>query len=235
MISYYSQVKNRFFQFKKTFRHNLGHISSHNETEWIIVDCGSNDGIYEYVSKIKLPERVKYYRTVNYSNYSIPVAKNFAARLSSGDYLFNLDIDNYIGNTTDKVIDLGFGGVCCEIFKIGVYGRIGCSSEIFKKVGGYDESFLPAGKHDMDFMKRCNLLNYKFQHISCDINPILNSKKDTVINSNSNMNWETMNILNGKKMLHNLQHQIYHPNQKFTRCDFEYNFTATVKLSEEFV
>lgn len=233
-ISYYSQVKNRLHQFKQTAKINLEHIKNNPETEWIIVDCNSKDGFYEYMYDLGSIDRVHYYKTLNYDRYSIPVAKNFAARLSSGRYIFNLDIDNYIGNASHQITDLGLNmGVCCNVFKKGIYGRIGCSKKIFNKVGGYDESFLPAGKHDMDFMARCEILDYKFKHIKCSIPPVLNSKIDTVINSNSEIDWDTMNFLNGKKMNYNITNGIYSPNKKFTSCTFEYNFTKKITLSEE--
>jgi glycosyltransferase involved in cell wall biosynthesis len=232
IISYCSQVKNRLYQFKKTVQSNLKHIQDNANTEWIIVDCNSSDGLYQYIRKIDLGQRVHYYRTLNYNNYSIPVAKNLAARLGSGDYIFNLDIDNFIGNATSQIKSLGYRvGVCCNIFKRGVYGRIGCSKRVFNMVGGYDESFYPAGKHDIDFIERCKLINYYFKHIPCIVNPILNSKLETVVNTGSDMSWENMNDLNGEKMKYNIQNKIYCPNKKFTSCIFEYNFTKQIRLS----
>jgi glycosyltransferase involved in cell wall biosynthesis len=236
IISYCSQVKNRLYQLKQTIQYNLDHIKNNKNTEWIIIDCHSNDGLYEFMRALGQIDRVHYYRALNYHSYSIPVAKNLAVRLSHGDYVFNLDIDNYIGNATAQIKSLGYRiGVCCDIFKRGVYGRIGCSRKVFNMVGGYDESFLPAGKHDIDFMARCKLINYYFKHIPCMINPILNSKTETVINTGADMDWETMNSLNGEKMEYNLQNKIHCPNIKFTSYDFEYNFTKKITLSEEII
>jgi predicted glycosyltransferase involved in capsule biosynthesis len=234
IISYCSQVKNRLYQLKKTIKSNLKHIEDNLNTEWVVMDYGSTDGLYQYMRMIDLGKRIHYYRMLNPISYSIPIAKNMAVRLSSGDYVFNLDIDNFIGNATSQIKNLGYRvGVCCNIFKRGVYGRIGCSRRVFNMVGGYDESFYPAGKHDMDFMERCKLINYYFKHTPCMINPILNSKIETVINTDSNMNWETMNTLNEKKMNYNIHNNIYCPNKKFTSCIFEYNFTKRITLSGE--
>lgn len=234
LISYCSQVKNRLHQFKQTFKTNFEHIKSNKNTEWIIVDCDSSDDLYNYIKNIGHMDRVHYYRTLDYNTYSIPVAKNFSIRLSSGDYVFNLDIDNYIGEATNQIMSVGCDtGICCKVFKKGVYGRIGCSREVFNLVGGNDEYFLPAGKHDTDFMARCNLINYKFQHMLCDVKPILNSKADTIVNMNSNLDWKEMNVLNGEKMKYNIQNNIFCPNQKFTSCELEYNFEKIITLSEE--
>jgi predicted glycosyltransferase involved in capsule biosynthesis len=233
LISYCSQVKNRFYQFQQTFKNNLEHLISNKDTEWIIVDCDSTDGLYEHIRALGPIDRFYYYKALNFYSYSIPIAKNFSARLCSGDYIFNLDIDNYIGDSTSQIKQAKFGGICCNVFKKGIYGRIGCSREIFYKVGGYDESFLPAGKHDTDFMERCKSLNYTFKHVICRDNPILNSKLETTINMDTTLDWKSMNLSNGEKMKYNLDNKIFCPNVKFTSCEFEYNFNQTIKLSED--
>lgn len=62
-ISYCSQIKNRFHQFRETFDHNFDHIRNNNNTEWIIVDCDSNDGIREFMQDFIPEDRVYYYTT----------------------------------------------------------------------------------------------------------------------------------------------------------------------------
>jgi glycosyltransferase involved in cell wall biosynthesis len=240
IISYCSQIKNRFHQFRKTFYHNLEKIKINENTEWIIVDCCSSDGLSFFMNSfIKSPQyfnRIHYYRTLNLKNYSIPIAKNFSARISSGDYLFNLDIDNFIGDATENIINIVPKGICCNILKKGVYGRIGSSREIFKKVGGYDESFLPAGKHDTDLKLRCQLIGYEFIDIPCRIEAILNSKDETIKNTRliwKIFGWKFMNLFNQKKMEYNLKNKIYCPNNNFASCEFEYNFKTKVSLSKE--
>jgi predicted glycosyltransferase involved in capsule biosynthesis len=233
IISYCSQIKNRIHQLKQTIESNLQHIQNNKNTEWIIVDCDSNDGLYDYIKNFGPIERVRYYKTINYDYYSIPIAKNFASRLSSGDYVFNLDIDNYIGEATNQINELGINvGVCCNVLRKGIYGRIGCSKEIFNTVGGYDESFLPAGAHDTDLIARCRMINYEFKSIPCSIGAVLNSKEETAINMKIDMDWKTMNYLNGQKTKSNMKNKNYCPNKKFTSCEFEYNFNKIIKLSE---
>jgi len=234
-ISYCSQIKNRFHQFVKTFDHNFNHIQSHNNTEWIIVDCDSNDGIREFMQDFISIDRIYYYTTLDYKSYSIPVAKNFSARLSSGDYIFNLDVDNYIADTTEIIMEKGESvGLYCSTMKKGIYGRLGCSRNIFEKAGGYDESFLPAGKHDTDLRLRCTeLLNYYFEDIVCKKSAILNSKEDTIKNMDSKLSWETMNSENECKMNNNLINRNFHPNKKFTSCQLIKNFKDTILLKED--
>lgn len=229
LISYCSQIKNRFYQFKQTFNHNLEIIKNNENTEWIIVDCDSSDDMSDFmkyfIKSSKHIDRIQYYRTINFKNYSIPIAKNFSARLSSGDYLFNLDVDNFIGDATESIMKLVPKGICCNILRKGVYGRIGYSREIFNKVGGYDESFLPAGKHDTDLKLRCGLVGYEFVDTPCKTEAILNSKYETTKNIESDLDWKTMNFLNDKKMKDNISSKNFHPNKEFTKCELIHNFS----------
>jgi glycosyltransferase involved in cell wall biosynthesis len=235
IISYCSQIKNRFHQFAETFEHNLEKIKKHENTEWIIVDCNSDDGVREFMQKFIESEnisRIHYYLTLNYDQYSIPVAKNFSARLSSGDYIFNLDVDNFIADTTEVITEKGDVGIYCNVTNQGLYGRLGFSRSVFEKVGGYDESFFPAGKHDTDIRLRCELLGYNFENVVCNKPALLNSKEDTIKNMNSELSWKKMNFENTCKMHGNLTRNIYCPNKKFTTCELIKNFKHNVLLEE---
>jgi len=235
-ISYCTQIKNRLPQFEQVFAHNLAHVLDNPDTEWVIVDCDSSDGLDAFIADEfpVFPAHVHYYRSRPQA-YSIPVAKNFAARLSSGDYLFNLDADNFIGDTSAHIRRVGrYDGICCDLFKRGVYGRIGCARKIFEFVGGYDESFLPAAKHDVDLRARCGIIGYNFVNVVPDIGAILNVKEDTVRNFASDLSWEQMHALNTEKMQQNLALRNYCPNQCMTSGEFIYNFDSVVRLTEDF-
>ena len=52
LISYCSQIKNRFYQFKQTFYHNLEIIKNNKNTEWIIVDCDSSDDMSDFMNSL---------------------------------------------------------------------------------------------------------------------------------------------------------------------------------------
>ena len=237
IISYCSQIKNRFHQFSQTFQHNLEKIQTHKNTEWVIVDCESDDGMQGFMKEFVdsgVEPRVRYYRTVKYQPYSIPVAKNFSTRLSSGDYIFNLDADNFISDATETIMKKGeHVGIYCDVFRMGVYGRVGCSRRVFWEAGGYDESFFPAGKHETDLRLRCvELLGCHFDHADCKIPAILNSKDDTIKHTKSSMSWKTMNFINQCKMKMNLDSNNFRPNKKFTKCDFIENFNKKIRLEE---
>ena len=84
-ISVCSQIKNRLYQFSKTFLKNAETLEKYQDVEWVIVDCGSTDGLSEYIGEyLEKYSFIKYYQAINFK-YSIPIAKNFSVRFSTGD------------------------------------------------------------------------------------------------------------------------------------------------------
>ena len=232
-ISICSQVKNRKHQLEQTIKSNVDLIKSRQNVEWVIVDMGSNDGIEELIRE-NMTDELRYYKALEETPYSIPVAKNLSARLSSGDYIFNLDIDNFIGDIVDQIRDRDYQGVCCNILQKGVFGRIGCPRDIFRKVGGYDESFMPAGHHEQDFMERCNTIGFNFHHAASEIDAIPNDKNDTVKNMDNKIPWILMNKINKQKKIINLRNNLINPNRSHARGKFLMNFNNIVELGKEF-
>ena len=232
-ISVCSQIKNRLYQFSKTFLKNAETLEKYQDVEWVIVDCGSTDGLSEYIWEyLEKYNFIKYYQAIDFK-YSIPIAKNFSVRFSTGDYVFNLDCDNYLDNIIDEIKSTKQGIHCHEYLK-GTHGRIGMSKEIFIKIGGYDENFYPAGVHDNDIMLRANYLDYKFKHIPSITFPVPNTKKDTVKDF-KNIDWTTMVKYNEIIMRYNEKKKILNPNNNiFTSCSFIFNLKDTVEKTNEF-
>lgn len=232
-ISICSQIKNRLYQFSKTFLKNIEPLEKHQDVEWIIVDCGSSDRLCDYVEEyLGKYNFIKYYQALNFK-YSIPIAKNFAARLSTGDYVFNLDCDNYLDNIIDEIKSTDQGVYCNEYLK-GTHGRIGMSKEMFIKLGGYDENLYPAGIHDNDIMLRAKYLDYKFKNIPNITPSIPNTKKDT-IKDFGEMDWETMIKYNEVIMKYNEKKKIINSNNGiFTACSFVLNLKEAVEKTNEF-
>ena len=232
-ISVCSQIKNRLYQFSKTFLKNAETLEKYRDVEWVIVDCGSTDGLSEYIWEyLEKYNFIKYYQAIDFK-YSIPIAKNFSVRFSTGDYVFNLDCDNYLDNIIDEIKSTKQGIHCHEYLK-GTHGRIGMSKEIFIKIGGYDENFYPAGVHDNDIMLRANYLDYKFKHIPSITFPVPNTKKDTVKDF-KNIDWTTMVKYNEIIMRYNEKKKILNPNNNiFTSCSFIFNLKDTVEKTNEF-
>jgi glycosyltransferase involved in cell wall biosynthesis len=231
-ISFCTQIKNRFHQFKEVFYENIASIQNQN-IEWIIVDVNSTDGIDSFMSK-NISNNIHYYQVITNIEYSIPIAKNFAVRLSRGDYVFNLDADNFISNAISSIVLNKYAPIYCNKYLKGVYGRIGCDKKIFVETSGYDESFYPAGYHEADFIERCKLIGYNFIDVNCHKYPLQNSKEDTVQNFDNDVSWKDMNLLNKKKSEENLVNKIVRPNTEFTKCSFLYNFQKQVILGAKF-
>lgn len=254
-LSICSQIKNRLYQLNKTFKYNYKIIESYKNIEWNIVDCCSTDGLENFMYNFFLDEtisqetknKIKYYRCINDTDYHIPIFKNFAARLSKNNYVFNLDIDNYLeDNLMLHVYGTG-RGVCCIGGQKGTFGRIGCLLEHFKVVGGYDEKFMPAAIHESDFMSRSEKTGYFFDNIKCLKKPVQNSKEETTKNFKIKLkkrwakngkkilgDWREMYNINLEKSKYNLDNNIINPNKKYTKCSFLLNFKNKVELSEEF-
>jgi len=234
-ISICTQIKNRLIQFEETFIKNLETIKKNTGVEWIIVDYGSTDGLGKYIQNyVEKYDFIKYYIAVEYfQSYSIPVAKNFAARLSSGDFLFNLDCDNFLDNIIDEIRATD-QGVFCNEDQRGTYGRIGLHKETFVKIGGYDENFYPAGVHDNDLILRAKYLNYEFKNIPSVSEPVSNDKLDTVRYLES-ISYEKMKEYNEIIMKYNEKKKIINPNNNiFTPCYFVLNFKNYVKKTNMF-
>jgi glycosyltransferase involved in cell wall biosynthesis len=232
-ISVCSQIKNRLYQFSKTFLKNAETLEKYQDVEWVIVDCGSSDGLSEYIEEyLEKYSFIKYYQAIDFK-YSIPIAKNFSVRFSTGDYVFNLDCDNYLDNIIDE-IDSTDQGIHCHEYLKGTHGRIGMSREIFVKIGGYDENFFPAGVHDNDIMLRANYLDYKFKSIPSITSPVSNTKIDTVKYFND-IDWQTMVKYNQVIMKYNEKKKILNPNNDiFTPCSFIYNLKDAIEKTNEF-
>ena len=237
-ISICTQIKNRLYQFSKTFLKNIETIEKYQDIEWVIVDCGSADRLSDYIEEyLEKYSFVKYYRAIDFK-YSIPIAKNFAVRFSTGDYVFNLDCDNYLDNIIDEIKSTD-QGVHCHEYLMGTHGRIGMSREVFVKIGGYDENFYPAGVHDNDILLRANYLDYKYKNIPSISPSVPNSKKDTIENFKDinidDIDWEKMKEYNEIIMKYNEKKKILNPNNNvFTACSFIYNLKDQVEKTNEF-
>jgi glycosyltransferase involved in cell wall biosynthesis len=233
-ISICTQIKNRLYQFSKVFIKNIETLQGYNDIEWIIVDCGSSDNLSEYIEEyLEKYTFIRYYKAIDVK-YSIPIAKNFTVRLSTGNYVFNLDCDNYLDNIIDEINATDEGVHCHEYLK-GTHGRIGMDKDIFIKLGGYDENFYPAGVHDNDIMIRAKSLNYKFKNIPSVTPAIQNTKDDTIKDLGYNIDWKDMLKANETIMRYNQQKNIINPNNNiYTPCSFILNLKETIQKTNEF-
>ena len=186
-ISFCTTCANRLYQLKQTFDENIELINNHSNTEWVLVNFGSTDELDLFIQeKLKnLTDRFVYVKEVSGRNWSLPIAKNVAHVMGSGDVLFSLDCDNFIGNTiknieqhfidsSDKVLH-----EWSENINDGTFGRIGLNKSAFYKLGGYDELLYPMGTQDYDLLRRALAIGCKLvKNKDCKLLPIQNTEEE---------------------------------------------------------
>lgn len=166
-VSYISQCKGRLWQLKQVFHINLVALKS-IDAEWLILDFNSPDGLIEWIKSQHDAQsflksgQLKIFELTKEFQYSIPLAKNLAHSLASGQVVFNLDIDNQIADSyaLAKDIDSRSALVCENKPRTGRYGRIALTKENFIWLGGYDLELFGAGFHDVNLVERLKFLSF---------------------------------------------------------------------------
>jgi len=219
-ISFCISCMNRLYQIQQTLRKNINDNKDFDDIEFIIVDFGSIDGLKEYIY-IHFEEELKsgllkYYFTDELKYWHACIAKNTTHMLATGDYLVNLDADNFVGfKGAEKLYDVLMNHTkdviihqTDTILGSGNSGRITMSRENFINLGGYDETFYPSGYNDPDLIKRG--IKFGLKYLNWE-NPnynqaIKNSKEENVKNCNISISWDQMNKLNELKSEFNIEH-----------------------------
>lgn len=168
-IGFCVTCRNRLWQLQETLAHNLSLLDS--DMEISLVDYGSSDGLSEWVwsnfNAYIESGKLIFFEVTNEVTWNVSKAKNLAHRLSNGSYLFNLDADNFIDENTIQYIREAsrlkmpshqWSGSWSD----GSFGRIGFPRELFYKLGGYDEAFLPMGWQDNDIINRLQPLGISY-------------------------------------------------------------------------
>jgi N-terminal domain of galactosyltransferase len=212
-VSFCITCKNRFYQISKTLPANLEGNKSHKDSiEFILVDFNSDDGLKEWIfanfNQALSEGYLKYFYTDALPKWHGSIAKNTSHYYASGEFLVNLDGDNYVGKDGGKYVQnlLALAGENLLLHQFdgnwnaGNYGRIGMHRKYFKLVGGYDESLEPMGHEDMDLInrlveiglsyKRCGHENYSMA--------IRNSREESIQYSASSLSWRSMEIRNAR-------------------------------------
>jgi len=148
VLSFYSHILNRAWQFHQTVEVNLQALKG-TRHEWVLLDLSSDDGLvvpsHENLTVIKIPRP---------KEYSIAYYKNYAASLCTGEYLFNLDVDNYISKELIDYIERHPNQAIRDASNYrGSEGRIGCPSWLFRAVRGYPNLEGVRGD-DVEFVSR---------------------------------------------------------------------------------
>jgi hypothetical protein len=206
-ISFCISCKNRFSQLSQTLGVNLQHNREDEDiVEFVLIDLASEDGLQEWVLgnfKEELDRGyLRYFYTREMAHWHAPVAKNTSHYLATGEFLVNLDGDNFTG--------VRGGAFVYELFERygqnivlhqfngrwlgGTYGRIGVHRSYFQGIGGYDESFESMGYQDKDLIDRlCEAgLRYRLVQNPLYSEGIANSKELGVKYSGSVLTWHQM-------------------------------------------
>ena len=206
LISYCISIMNRLYQIKETLRINID--NSTDISEFIIIDYNSNDGLKDYIYenfKYELSTgKLKYYFTDKIKFWHSSICKNTTHMKSNGEYLTNLDCDNFIGTGGDQLIINTFNengdniiiSQTNNIMSSGNGGRISISKKNFIKLGGYDESFYPMGYQDYDLIERAKQYGLKYINLDKNNNAIVNSKAESIKNIGFNISYDKMNNVN---------------------------------------
>lgn len=213
-VSYCSTCKGRLNQLKKTLLPNLEALRL-LDAEWIIVDYFCPDNTAEELMKVREVRqlmsdgKLRLFKFEKDIPFFMPFAKNLSHSKARGDYLFNLDIDNFIGNSYSQIISLkpnkSFMVAPSLVNRVsdGSGGRIAVPRSIFHQMGGYDLDLDSMGYDDINFQERL-LANSFLQKVERDIiPPIKNTKEDSTkyienVRPLSQVFFESMKISNKK-------------------------------------
>jgi len=152
--------------------------------EWVIVNYNSQDdmdeGMRDYIG-LTVRGNLKYYRATDVQYFNQSHAKNLCHILSSGDYVMNLDADNFIGlDGIAKIVKLFYAYPDAVIQ--GYAGLVGLKKSHFLSLGGYDEEFQGWGHEDNDLIMRAKGLGLTHFQLDCLRGRIEHSDEERIEN-----------------------------------------------------
>jgi glycosyltransferase involved in cell wall biosynthesis len=122
--------------------------------EVCILDWSSTDGLVE----VKDPQ-IKWKRIPGHKFYYPSKCKNEAHKLGTGEYLVNLDADNWVSKEwLEKILPELSPTTVHWSGNSGCWGRIVIHRDLFRKLNGYDEGMTGYGWQDSDLVNRARLL-----------------------------------------------------------------------------
>ncbi len=166
-ISLCTVVMNRLDHLITTLKHNLAIVKTFDGVVDInIIDYNSTDGLEEYLFAqewfIEALEKgwIIYYKNYTAEYYHRSLPKNVVHLLALGEYVINIDADNFISNAYlhyclhvaryKKNFFLRPSILCNR----GAYGRIMINRNDFRKIGGYNLKISNYGYEDTELSLR---------------------------------------------------------------------------------
>lgn len=140
MITFCTTCHKRLWQLKKTLPENL-ELLKHLDAELCILLYNDEEAYQYLLNQYKTEIENKKLIIINHKDdkeFSCGYAKSLSHQLGSGEILFNLDADNYIGLTYLDLLDMKPNDVLkTPVLEEGVSGRIGIYREFYNKTSGY--------------------------------------------------------------------------------------------------
>jgi glycosyltransferase involved in cell wall biosynthesis len=221
-ISLCTTCMNRLHNLKETFIKNIEDNYDYKNTEFVLLDYNSNDGLPEWVQNNLIPYivtgKVVYYRTTEPKYYSMSHSRNVAFKLATGNIVVNVDADNFTTKGfSAKINELSLPHESKVTFTKGnrlLRGRLGLFKRDFIDIlGGYDESMVGYGYDDKDLYLRAKKLSFKpLWFNSSYIQRIHTSRKEKVTNMEIK-NWRKTEVINKEISDKNIKEGKYKANQ----------------------
>ncbi|OTG87888.1 hypothetical protein [Acinetobacter sp. ANC 3813] len=181
IISYCTVCGGRLWQLRRTLEHNLSFTEAGRFELCVLAynDSTIEPYLREYYADYLLDGRLKVkthfdnYQPADGSDFACGYVKNLSHAMGTGEILFNLDADNFIGEAHELLQHLKPSQVIKsrDFKQDGRSGRIGVYRELFTAVGGYRDT---GRTDDGDFILRCLRAGAKLVHMNCSIPPLPN-------------------------------------------------------------
>jgi len=171
-ISFCTTCKGRLYQLRDTLPGNLASLGP--DEEIVLAGYDSRDGLAAWVwahcADAIAAGRLRFFEVLDEAPWHVAKAKNLAHRLARGDYLFNLDADNFIlPEDLARIRAARAEGLGCRqgpgALNDGTPGRIGAPRAVFHHIGGYDEGLLGMLVQDLDYIIRAEATGLRFRRL----------------------------------------------------------------------
>jgi hypothetical protein len=153
---------------------NLAAIEKDGCAEMVLVNYNSRDELDVWIRNFPLgieAGTIRYIHERSAPDFHTAKAKNLAHFAATGEFVVNLDADNFI---TDTIVryrrfwednpDTVIWGFCGDLAD-GTYGRIGMAKHHFVALRGYDEGMLSGAVEDRDLLRRARALGLDFMRL----------------------------------------------------------------------
>jgi hypothetical protein len=241
-VSFCTTCKGRLYQFRQTIFKNIEDNADHPDTEFVVLNHNSPDHLDDWVRDNLKPflesGKLCYYKMIDVLPWHVCHAKNAAHRLATGEIVCNLDGDNFTGpgfasfinaeiaKNRDIIGWLRRGSSTC--------GRIYLLAEHFKKLGGYDEKFMPMSYQDMDLIARAQKIGLKLVHTRdrAEFTQVIPNANDKTKYCKANLSLMMMDQHNRAISKRRMDMKIYSVNPGgYGKCKVLKNFTEIIELA----